>query len=190
MTATQEKNATERRSAKYPRQEKQDTVAEIKAYIEDSRASVFTEYRGLTVAQLAELRAELRAQGTEYKVYKNSLARIAITSAGYDFDEMLTGPVAIAFAKEDAVGTAKTLKKHVDSTKKLTLKGGLLGDSVLSEADFVALSKLPSREVLLAQVAGTLQSPLTKSAGLFQAFTRNAAYALSALQAKKEQEAA
>ena len=118
------------------------------------------------------------------------MARIAITSAGYDFDEMLTGPVAIAFAKEDAVGTAKTLKKHVDSTKKLTLKGGLLGDSVLSEADFVALSKLPSREVLLAQVAGTLQSPLTKSAGLFQAFTRNTAYALSALQAKKEQEAA
>ncbi len=121
-TAVQDKNATERKSAKYPREDKQAVVAEIKAFIENSQASVFTEYRGLTVAQLADLRAELREQGTEYKVYKNSLVRIAATSAGYDLNETLIGPVAVAFAKTDAAGTAKTLKNMLMKQKYLLLR--------------------------------------------------------------------
>ena len=187
MTTVQEKNSTERRSAKYPREDKQAIVAEIKEYIETSKATLFTEYRGLSVSQLAELRAELRS---EYKVYKNTLVRLAATSAGYNFDETLTGPIAIAFAKSDAVATAKIIKKHVDSTKILTIKAGLLGDTVLDESEIVALAKLPSREVLLAQVAGAFQAPLSKAARLFQAPITKAAYAIKALAEKKDSEEA
>ena len=181
MTTVQEKNSTERRSAKYPREDKQAIVAEIKEYIETSKATLFTEYRGLSVSQLAELRAELRAEGSEYKVYKNTLVRLAATSAGYNFDETLTGPIAIAFAKSDAVATAKIIKKHVDSTKILTIKAGLLGDTVLDESEIVAL---------VAQVAGAFQAPLSKAARLFQAPITKAAYAIKALAEKKDSEEA
>lgn len=183
-------NATLRRSAKYPREDKVAVVNEIKELFSSSQAAVFTEYRGLTVAQLAELRSELRNNDTEYKVYKNSLVRIAAKASGYSIDETLTGPVAVAFAKSDAAAAAKALKTFGDANQSLVLKGGVYGSSVLSADDINALAKLPSREVLLAQIAGTIQSPLTKSAGLFQAFTRNAAYAFKALADKKANEAA
>ncbi len=181
-------NATLRRSAKYPRPEKESLVDEIKELFSQSQASVFTEYRGLSVSQLAELRAELRNNGTEYKVYKNTLVRRAATDSGYEVSEMLTGPVAVAFAKTDAAATAKTLKTFSDSNEALILKGGVLGSSAMSADDIKALAKLPSREVLLAQIAGAFQAPMAKSAGLFQAFTRNAAYAFKALADKKQQE--
>jgi len=183
-------NATLRRSAKSPRPEKTALVDEIKELFSSSQASVFTEYRGLTVSQLAELRAELRNNDTEYKVYKNTLVRLAAKEAGYELDEVLTGPVAVAFAKSDAAAAAKALKTFSDANNALVLKGGVLGASVMSDEDIKALAKLPSREVLLAQIAGTIQSPLTKSAGLFQAFTRNAAYAFKALADKKSAEEA
>lgn len=188
MTMTD--NATLRRSAKSPRPEKTAIVDEIKELFDTSQAAVFTEYRGLTVAQLAELRAELRSNGTEYKVYKNTLVRRAATDSGYAIDDVLVGPVAVAFAKKDAAAAAKTLNTFSQANEALILKGGVLGASVMSADDIRALAKLPSRDVLLAQIAGTIQSPLTKSAGLFQAFTRNAAYAFKALADKKSSEEA
>ncbi len=188
MTTTD--NATLRRSAKYPRENKVAVVEEIKELFSSSQAAVFTEYRGLTVAQLAELRTALRGIDTEYKVYKNSLVRLAATASGYTLGETLTGPVAVAFAKTDAAAAAKALKTFSDTNKDLVLKGGVLGDSVITADGIIALAKLPAREVLLAQVAGTIQSPLTKSAGLFQAFTRNAAYAFKALADKKQSDEA
>lgn len=178
-------NATLRRSAKYPRDNKVAIVEEIKEHFSSSQASVFTEYRGLTVAQLQDLRTELRGQGTEYKVYKNTLVRLAAKAAGYELDETLTGPVAVAFAKTDAAAAAKALKKFSDDNVALVLKGGVLGESVLSNDEIKALAKLPSREVLLSQIAGTFQSPMVKAAGLFQAHQRNAAYAFKALLDKK-----
>lgn len=184
-------SATLRRSAKYPREDKQATVKEIKELFLNSRSSVFTEYRGLTVAQLKELRGNLREADAQYKVYKNTLVRIAAKEVGLEFDDILVGPVAIAFANSDVVSAAKALNSFAEANKNLVLKGGVLGETVMSTADIVALAKLPTRDVLLAQVAGTLQSPLTKSAGLFQAFSRNAAYAFKALADKKSaQEAA
>ncbi|MFN8015676.1 MAG: 50S ribosomal protein L10 [Acidimicrobiia bacterium] len=183
-------NATLRKSAKYPRENKVSTVDEIKEKFSSSQAAVFTEYRGLTVSQLGELRSELRSKDTEYKVYKNTLVRLAAKASGYEIDETLSGPVAVAFAKTDAAAAAKALKTFSDTNKELVLKGGVLGESVLSTDDVIALAKLPSREVLLAQVAGAIQAPLTKSAGLFQAFTRNAAYAFKALADKKASEEA
>lgn len=180
----------ERRSAKYPRESKVSVVDEIKALFNESQAAVFTEYRGLTVSQLAELRRELRNSNTEYKVYKNTLVRRAATDSGYDLGDVLTGPVAVAFAKDDAAAAAKALKTFSDDNNALILKGGVLGESLMSADDIKALAKLPSREVLLAQIAGTFQSPMVKAAGLFQAFNRNAAFAFKALLDKKQAEEA
>ena len=144
-------SATLRRSAKYPREDKVATVKEIKELFTNSRASVFTEYRGLTVAQLKELRDRLRESDATYKVYKNTLVRIAAKEAGLSIDDTLVGPVAIAFANSDAVSAAKALNDFSVANKALILKGGVLGETVMSTDDIVALAKLPTREVLLAQ---------------------------------------
>jgi len=156
-------------------------VEEIKARLADAEAAVLTEYRGLTVGDLAELRAALRPVSTEYKVYKNSLARRAVEQVGLaELHGSLEGPVAIAFVSGDAVGAAKALRDFSRTNPNLVLKGGLLGQSVLSATQVEALADVPAREVLLARLARGFQAPLVKAAGLFQAITRNFAFGLKA----------
>jgi large subunit ribosomal protein L10 len=143
---------------------------------------VLTEYRGLTVSELAELRASLRPTGTRYKVFKNTLARRAIEGRGLDeITDLFEGPVAIAFVQGDAAAAAKALREFGKAHEALVLKGGLLGERVITPTDIVALADLPSRDVILTQIAGVFQAPLTRAAGLFQAFTRNFAYGVQAL---------
>ena len=164
------------------RAEKTAVVAEIQAKLTDADAAVLTEYRGLSVRALAELRGSLRPANTEYKVFKNTLARRAVEQAGLtDLLDMLEGPVAIAFVRGDAVLAAKALKEFGRTNPELVVKGGLLGDAVLTPKDVAALADVPPREELLAKLAGGFQAPLTKAAGLFQAFTRNFAYGVKAL---------
>jgi len=160
---------------------KADVVGEITAKLRDADAAVLTEYRGLSVTQLAELRASLRGAATEYKVFKNTLARRAAAEVGLD-DLMpaLQGPVAIAFVHGDAVGAAKALRDFAKVHPSLVLKGGLLGERRLTVTDVEALADVPPREVLLARAAGAFQAPLVKAAGLFSVFTRNLAYGLKA----------
>jgi large subunit ribosomal protein L10 len=165
-----------------PRPEKVAIVAEIRRRLESSQATVVTEYRGLDVTGLANLRARLRPAGVRYKVYKNTLVRIAVREAGLDdLLPFLEGPVAIAFVEGDAVLAAKALSDFAGENDKLVLKGGLLGTKVLSEADVKALAKIESRDVLLARLAGAFQAPLAKAAGLFAALPRNTAYGIKAL---------
>jgi large subunit ribosomal protein L10 len=164
------------------RPEKVAVVEEIRTKVAEADATVLTEYRGLTVHDLARLRASLRAAGTEYKVFKNTLARRAV--AGGELESVASlfeGPVAIAFVRGDAAAAAKALREFGRDNPALILKGGLLGARVITPVDLEALADLPSREVMLAQVAGVFQAPLTKAAGLFQAFTRNFAYGVKAL---------
>jgi large subunit ribosomal protein L10 len=157
-------------------------IDEIRSKLDAADAAVLTEYRGLTVTELATLRAALRPAGTEYKVFKNTLARRAAEDTGLaEIVPLLEGPVAIAFVSGDAVLAAKALRDFAKGNPKLVVKGGLLRDRVLSSADMDALAEVPPREVLLARLAGGFQSPLVKAAGLFQAFTRNMAYGLKAL---------
>jgi large subunit ribosomal protein L10 len=164
------------------RERKTALVEEISTKLGESDAAVLTEYRGLTVDDLADLRGALRPAGTEYKVFKNTLARRAVESAGRnELLPMLEGPVAIAFVRGDAVLAAKALKEFGKGNPALVVKGGLLGGQLLSAADFDALADVPPREVLLASLAGGFQAPLVKAAGLFQAFTRNFAYGVQAL---------
>ena len=162
---------------------KSAVIDDITTRLRDAEASVLTEYRGLTVTQLADLRAALRPASTDYKIYKNTLARRAASDAGLtDLAELLEGPVAIAFVRPDgdAVVAAKALKEFAKAHPNLVVKGGMLGENVLSAKDFDNLAEVPPRDVLLAKLAGGFQAPLVKAAGLFQAFTRNFAYGLKA----------
>jgi large subunit ribosomal protein L10 len=168
------------------RPEKVATVEEIKGKLEEARAAVLTEYRGLKVGELADLRASLRTAEAEYKVYKNTLARRAAEEAGLsDLVSLLEGPTAITFVKGDAVTVAKALRDYARGNANLVVKGGILGTRVIAPEDVVALADIQPREVLLARIAGGFQAPLTKAAGLFQAFTRNMAYGIKALIDKR-----
>ena len=157
---------------------KAEVVDEIRAKFDAADAAVLTEYRGLTVPELARLRGQLKNAGTEYRVYKNSLARRAAEQAGLnDILEWFEGPIAIAFVSGDAVPAAKALKDFGKDAPALVIKGGLLAGRKIDPRELSTLADLPTRDVLLAKLAGGFQAPMAKAAGLFQAFTRNAAYA-------------
>ncbi|MGA0239619.1 MAG: 50S ribosomal protein L10 [Acidimicrobiales bacterium] len=172
-----------------PRPEKVAVVDEVRTKLDEADGALLTEYRGLNVPQLAELRKALRDAGGEYKIYKNNLVRIAAADAGIEIaDEMLSGPTAIAFvnagadgAPGDAAAVAKALKEFAKGNDKLVLKGGVLDGVVLSADDIKALAELPSREVLLSQIAGLLQAPLAEFVNLLDAVPREFSYALQAL---------
>ncbi len=169
-----------------PRADKVATVQQIIAKLNDAEAVFVTEYRGLTVAQLAGIRLALRPNDAEYVVYKNTLAKLAIREAGFDsLDEFMVGPTALTFVKGDIAGAAKVLRDSAKALPALVVKGGVLGQTALSAADVAALADLPSRNELLAMFAGALQAPLVKTAGLLQALPRNFAYGLSALIEKQ-----
>jgi large subunit ribosomal protein L10 len=165
-----------------PRPDKVAIVEEIAAKLNESVAVFVTEYRGMKVSQMADLRTPLRAAGAEHKVYKNTLARLAATDAGYEsLNEYLLGPTSLTFVTGDSVAAAKALLDQSKANPLLVIKGGVLGDTPMTADDVKALASLPSREVLLAQLAGAFQAPLVKTAGLLQALPRNFAYGLSAL---------
>jgi Ribosomal protein L10 len=164
------------------RPEKVATVEEIREKLSSARAAVLTEYRGLKVGDLADLRASLRAADAEYKIFKNTLARRAAEEAGLsELAALLEGPTAITFVRGDAVVVAKALRDYSRANPTLVVKGGILGTRVIAAGDVVALADIQPREVLLARIAGGFQAPLVKAAGLFQAFTRNMAYGIKAL---------
>ena len=165
-----------------PRQEKVDVVAEIAAKLQSADAAIITEYRGMSVGALAGLRRTLRQTGSEYKVYKNTLARLAAREAGLDgLESVLVGPTGITFVNGDVAAACKAVRDLSKSNPLLVIKGGSLGDKILTAKDVEALAELPSRDVLLAQIAGAFQAPLVKTASLLQALPRNFAYGLKAL---------
>ena len=162
-----------------PRPEKVATVMEIAAKLRSADAAILTEYRGLTVSQMAGIRRQLREAGGEWKVYKNSLARLAAIQTGAEaLSSELVGPTAIAFVKGDVAAAAKVLREASKVNPQLVLKGGVMGDKFLSAKDVEVLADLPSRETLLAMFAG-----------LLTALPRNLAYGLKALIDQKESEA-
>lgn len=186
MTTTTTTTTTSALGRSEPRADKMAIVEEITAKLNNSVAVFVSEYRGLSVGQLANLRAPLRDAGAEHKVYKNTLARLAATNAGYEgLNEYLLGPTALTFVTGDSVAAAKALLDQSKANPLLVIKGGMLGNSPMSADDVKALASLPSREELLARLAGAFQAPLVKTAGLLQALPRNFAYGLSALIEKQ-----
>lgn len=169
-----------------PRAEKVAVVTEVREHFQRSSAAILTEYRGLTVKDLAGLRRTLRDAGSEYKIYKNTLVRFAAADLGLDgLESLLVGPTAIAFVEGDASNVAKALREYSRTNPKLTVKGGVLGTKLISVADAAALADLPPRDVVLARLAGALAAPMQTFAGLLQAVPRSFAYGLKALIEKR-----
>lgn len=170
------------------RSEKATAVAELTEAFRAADAAVLTEYRGLTVTQIAQLRRSL-GENTSYRVVKNTLTKIAAKEAGVDaFDGLLEGPSAIAFVKGDPVEAAKSLRDFAKDNPPLVVKGGLLEGRALTPDELTKLADLESREVLLSKLAGAMKASLSGAAALFQAPLTEAARLAEALRAKVEQE--
>jgi large subunit ribosomal protein L10 len=169
--------------------DKATAVADIAEQFKSSTATVITEYRGLTVANLAELRRSLSGSAT-YSVAKNTLIKRAASEAGVEgLDELFVGPTAIAFVSGEAVDAAKAIKKFAKDHKALVIKGGYMDGRALTVAEVERIADLESREVLLAKLAGAMKANLSKAAGLFNAPASQMARLAAALQEKKAAEA-
>jgi large subunit ribosomal protein L10 len=167
-----------------PRPDKVTDVAELTENFRTSNAAVLTEYRGLTVSQLTQLRHNLGTT-TQYTVVKNTLSKIAVRDAGLaELEEMLSGPSAIAFVKGDAVEAAKSLRDFAKANPFLVIKGGVLDGKLVTAAELSKIADLESREVLLAKVAGAANAALAKAAALFQAPLAQVARLAEALRAQ------
>lgn len=169
-------------------EEKKLLVSEIKEKLNQAQSVVVVENKGLNVAQVTELRNKLREVGVEYKVYKNTLVNLAAKENEITgLDDYLQGPTAWAFSMNDPVSAAKVLLPFIkNSNEKVAIKGGILENRVIGQAEVKALADLPSREVLLAQVVGAMQSPLVGMANVLQGPIRKMGYALEAVRKSKE----
>jgi large subunit ribosomal protein L10 len=170
------------------RADKQVAVAEITESFSDAAGAVLTDYRGLTVKQLQDLRRSL-GENASYAVVKNTLAKIAAKDAGIEgFDELLTGPTAVAFITGDVVEAAKGLRDFAKANPALVIKGGVLDGKPLDAAEVAKLADLESREVLMGKLAGAMLASLSQAVYLLNAPIAQAARLAGALQAKAEQD--
>jgi large subunit ribosomal protein L10 len=173
-----------------PTEAKRETVAELKEALASSRTLIVSEYRGLTVKEIAEIRRALRKQDVAYRVVKNRLMRIAAKdTVGEALTPLLIGPTAIAFGNDES----STAKAVIDATRPyrlVTITGGVLGDRSITADGVRTLASLPSREVLLATLAGRMQSPMATLAGLLTANIRNLGSVLSQVRDQKAQDEA
>ena len=162
-------------------------VAELTEKLGRATSAIVTDYRGLTVKQIEDLRAKLRNDGIEYHVVKNTLARRAAEEAGVgQVSSVLTGPVGLALGYGDLSAPARILNEYFRANRRLPIVAGMVERRVLDAESVRAVADLPSREVLLAQLAGTLQSPLSSLAGALNSIMSNFAATLDAYRAKLE----
>ncbi|HHW12668.1 MAG TPA: 50S ribosomal protein L10 [Firmicutes bacterium] len=168
------------------RPEKVAVVDEVYEKLTKAQSVVLVDFRGLTAQEATELRKKLRAAGVELRVAKNTLTRLAAEKANLkELHVYLEGPMALAFGYEDPVSPAKILSEFAKDHKKLELKGGVLEGKVIDQAMVKALAELPSKEVLLGQLAGLLQAPIRNLAYVLSAPIRNMVYVLDAVRQKK-----
>lgn len=169
---------------------KDAAIAELKQDFEKAKAAFFADYKGLTVEKVTEYRKQARAVNAKVKVVKNNLARIAVKQAGLGSEteqvlDKVAGPTMVTFAFGDSAAVAKIVAKFAGENDVFTLKEGLLGNKVLSTSQVEQLSKLPSKEVLLAKMLGTLSAPATNFVGVLAAVPRSLVQVLAAIQQKK-----
>lgn len=165
-----------------PRADKVKIVEEVQERFANCEATLLTEYRGINVANMAILRRSLRAAGGEYKVYKNTLVRLAVSNADISgLDDLLVGPTGIAFAESDVAAVAKALRDFAKDNPNLVIKGGILNGELLDSEQIKVLADLPSRDELLARLAGGFAAPATQFAALLHATMAKFAYGVQAL---------
>lgn len=176
---------------KAPRADKVETVDEMQQVFNRASAAILTEYRGMTVSQITDLRGRLRKGGGEYHVVKNTLFRRAVgDSLTPELDNLLSGPTAIAFATEDAVVTTKALLDFLRELRNpaVVVKGGYIDGRVFTPEQVTALSKVPPREIVLGQTLGTLQAPLSNFVGLMNGALSEFVRTLQAYSDKQQAE--
>ena len=170
--------------------QKTEVINEIKEAVQNSKSMTIVEYRGLSVGQVTDLRNKYRESGSTYKVYKNTMVRIALEELGYDgLDEYLTGPNGFVFSNEDMVQGPKVSADFSKENEKLIIKGGLLDGKVLDADEVKALAKLPTKEVLIAMALGGLNAPIQGLASALNGVITKVVYALNAIAEKQEQNA-
>lgn len=163
-----------------PTQEKVETIEDFKTRLDGAKTVLVTEYRGLTVQQLSDLRKQLRGVSASYKIIKNRLAKLAMTDS--DLSKLgphLKGPTGMVISKEDPVAVAKALHTFARTNQALAIKAGFIEGQVLPPADLKALSELPSKDAIRSQIIGAIQGPLAQLVGLLQATQRDLAYVLA-----------
>lgn len=169
---------------------KREIIDKITEKFSQSKGIVVTDYRGLTVEKIGQLRAKLRAEGVEYKIFKNTFCGFAADNVKWDesIKEHFIGPSAIAFGYDDPVTPVKLITEFIKDNKDtpLKMKGGCIEGKVVGAAELTEIAKLPSREQLLAQVVGTMQAPITGFANVLAANIRGLANVLNALREQKE----
>lgn len=169
------------------KEKKSQQIADLTDKFSRSKAVVFTEYKGLTVAEIANLRKLLKEAGAEYKVAKNTLIDIAVRGTPVEAaKEFFVGPTGVAFGFDDPVAATKKVLEYSGKNEKLKIKSGVIEGKLLLFDDLKALSKLPPRNILLGMMAGTFQAPAAKLARLLNATVAQFAYALEAVKNKKE----
>lgn len=171
---------------KLNKEEKKQVVSELQDKFEKAKGVVFTDYRGLNVEEISNLRNSLRSAALEYKVIKNTLAKIAAEGTPVDAArEIMSGPIGVAVGFDDPVLLVKKVLEFSKSNEKLEIKGGIIEGGLCSAEQIKAISALPPREVQLSMLVGAMQSPLSKLAGLLNSTVVQLAYALEALKNKK-----
>ncbi|MDP6631605.1 MAG: 50S ribosomal protein L10 [Kiritimatiellia bacterium] len=173
------------------RPEKESIIAEVKGLLESTGFVFLVDYRGLTVEQLAELRGKLREFDSSMTVVKNSMLNHAAQAVGGpDMSGLLEGPTAVVCGTGDASAAAKALTAFIKNAKLPVLKGGQLGQQLLSVDDVEAIAMIPSREVLYGQIAGTIAAPMTQLVGVMNQKVSSLLYVLKAVEDKKKEESA
>lgn len=168
-------------------QSKQAAVADVVDKMKRAQCMIVLDYRGLTVEEVTNLRSQFRQAGVEYKVIKNNMLKRAADELKIEgVDEYFKGPSAVAFGYEDPVAPAKILCKFVKDANKTEIKGGILDGKVMDAAGITSLSKLPSKEELIAKMLGSMNAPVTNFVGVLAAIPRGLVCALNAIAQQKE----
>ncbi len=166
---------------------KEKMLNEVTEELKKAELVVVTDYRGLNVKAISALRAKLREQGCSYKVTKNTMNRLACRQAGVEeLENLFEGPTAIAYSSEDPVAAAKVFNEFVKENEALVVKGGLLSGQLLDPLGIKALGEIPPREVLLAQVVGGFQAPISGLVGALHGTLRKLVYTVDAVRQQKE----
>ncbi|MHB1457148.1 MAG: 50S ribosomal protein L10 [Armatimonadota bacterium] len=170
-----------------PKQKNVDDVLELKQDVDQSSAMLVTDYRGLTVSEITALRRKLRETGTEYKVAKNTLLTLAAgEKATEEFKKLLEGPTAVAFIKGDnQVAAAKAMVDFVKDHKAMSIRGALVEGQVLNVEQVTALSKIPSKEILISQMLGSIQAPISGLVGTLQGCISSLVFTIQAVADQK-----
>jgi large subunit ribosomal protein L10 len=169
------------------REEKATSIAELREKLGDARGAVLTDFRGLSVAEITELRTLLRKSAVEYKVVKNTLAKLAVKETGLaGLASYLEGPTAIAISRKDPVAASKAVSAWAKGRPTFTIKGGVVEGRVVGPTEVIALAELPSREVLLARMAGAFQAPLQGLVQVLSAPLRGLANVFDQVRQRKE----